>query len=295
MRIRFVCAGFVVIVAAAPAPVTAQSAIDTLVAVDPDTRLEVQQIHGDVTIGTWGRSAVRVVANVTERNRVRIRRNVSVLAIQDERPHGTPVDYTLTVPAAMDLVIHGVDTDITIVDTEGRVDAQTVKGDIHVRGGRTVIELGSVQGKVDLTGARGSIEVQSVNQGVVVSGASGDVKASTVNGPIGLSRITSKSVEGTSVNGGIRYDGTLSSDGWYRFSTHNGGIAVVVPPGTGAIVEVSTFNGSLSASFPVSVGGLPVAGKPRDKQFRFTLGSGGARISLESFNGSIRLVRSGEK
>jgi DUF4097 and DUF4098 domain-containing protein YvlB len=181
-----------------------------------------------VTIGTWGRSAVRVVANVAERNRVRIRLSGSVLDIQDERPRGTPVDYTLTVPAAMDLVIHGVDTDITIVDTEGRVDAQTVKGDIHVRGGRTVIELGSVQGKVDLTGARGSIEVQSVNQGVVVSGAYGDVKASTVNGPIGLSRITSKSVECTSVNGGIRYDGTLSSDGWYRYSTHNGGIAVAM-------------------------------------------------------------------
>lgn len=290
MRVWFVTLGFLVVIAATPVTTVAQSTVDKLVAVDPGTRLELHNVHGDVTIGTWDRSTVHVVADVSSSGRVRIQRSGAVLEIHDERPsENDPIDYTLTVPVAMDLAIHGVNSDVSIEGAEGRLEVNTVKGDVKVRGGRTVIALTSVQGAVELTGARGSVEVQSVNSSVAVADVSGDLKASTVNGSVRLSRITSKSVEGTTVNGGIRYEGTLSSDGWYRYTTHNGGIDLVVPEATNASVQVSTFNGDLVASFPISI---TEAG--RGKQIRFTLGSGGARIELDSFNGKIRLRRPGE-
>lgn len=290
MRAWLVTLGFLLIIAAAPIPIAAQSTVDTLVAVDPGTRLELQNVHGDVAVRTWNRSAVRVVADVSSPRRVRIQRNGPVLEIDDERPRESdPIDYTLTVPAAMDLAIHGVDSDVSIEGAQGRVEVSSVKGDVRVRGGRTVVELSSVQGTVELAGASGTVEVQSVNSQVSVTDVSGDVTATTVNGSVRLSRVTSKSVEGTTVNGGISYDGTLSRDGWYRFTTHNGPIHLVVPQGTGATVQVSTFNGDLQASFPISI---TEAG--RGKQIRFTLGTGGARIELDSFNGKIRLRRPGE-
>ena len=59
---------------------------------------------------------------------------------------------------------------------------------------------------------------------------------------------------------------------------------MVVPTGTGAWVDVSTFNGDFQSELPVT---YDRSGKR--KNFNFTLGEGGARIELSAFNGTIRL------
>jgi hypothetical protein len=92
------------------------------------------------------------------------------------------------------------------------------------------------------------------------------------------------------VNGSVVYEGTIHADGVYSFSSHNGPLTITVPQGTNAQVNVSTFSGNFSAGFPVSF--RQVHG---DKSFKFELGTGGARIELNSFNGTIRLVRPGER
>ena len=142
----------------------------------------------------------------------------------------------------------------------------------------------SVQGAVSLSGGEGRGELQSVNDAVLVNGFRGDLKATTVNGEVTLRAVDSGSVESTTVNGSITYEGTIRSDGWYRFNTHNGEIGVVVPRGTGASVDVSTFNGEFQSDLPVT---YDRSGKR--KNFNFTLGEGGARIELSAFNGTIRL------
>jgi hypothetical protein len=52
---------------------------------------------------------------------------------------------------------------------------------------------------------------------------------------------------------------------------------------------VSTFNGKLDTSFPVSL--KETANR---KRFSFVLGSGSARIDLETFGGDVRFRRPGE-
>jgi len=87
----------------------------------------------------------------------------------------------------------------------------------------------------------------------------------------------------------VTYDGALKDAGSYRFSTHNGEIAVTVPERANATVSVATYNGEFSSSFPVQL-----KETRRGKRFNFTIGNGGARVELESFQGEIRLRRPGD-
>ena len=50
------------VLSAAPALARAQTPVDTVITVQPGGRLEVENFQGSVTIGTWDRNAVRVVA-----------------------------------------------------------------------------------------------------------------------------------------------------------------------------------------------------------------------------------------
>lgn len=267
-----------------PTAVHGQAGVDTLISVDPAGRLELENFQGSVTVETWDRHEVRVVAD-GPRSAVRIQGGGSSLSIRSDHTRGPrEVDYRLSVPATMDLSIHGVSTDVTVRDARGRLEVHTVNGDISVEGGRGVVQLNSVQGAVSLSGGEGRAELQSVNDAVLVDGFHGDLKATTVNGEVTLRAVDSGSVESTTVNGSITYEGTIRSDGWYRFNTHNGEIGVVMPPGTGASVDVSTFSGEFQSDFPISYD------QPRTrKKFNFTIGNGGARIELSAFNGTIRL------
>jgi hypothetical protein len=55
-----------------------------------------------------------------------------------------------------------------------------------------------------------------------------------------------------------------------------------------AMVSVSTFSGDFESDFPV-----PVRETRKGRRFSFTLGAGSAQVSLESFQGTIRLVKPG--
>jgi hypothetical protein len=65
-------------------------------------------------------------------------------------------------------------------------------------------------------------------------------------------------------------------------------VDVSVPQTSNVSVEVSTYNGEFDAGFPV-----PLTRISRNR-FSFVLGSGSARLNLESFQGTIRLHRPGE-
>ena len=104
-----------------------------------------------------------------------------------------------------------------------------------------------------------------------------------------MSGIESGRVTAETVNGEVSYEGSIRSDGWYRFSTHNGPIDLTIPEGTGATFTASTFNGTLQTGFPVTL-----SEAKEGKEFSFTLGSGGARIELESFNGTMSIRRPGQ-
>ena len=277
---------------AALAALTLIQQIDSTVPVERGQRLEVDLFAGDVDVKTWSRNAVRVVADPDGRGRVEIERSATSVSVRTTGRRGPPssTDIELTVPAWMALDISGVYTDITIAGARGPISAETVQGDVSAEGGEGLVSVKSVQGGVSVTGAKGRIEANSVNADVEVRRSTGEVSTETVNGSIDLVGTDATTLTATSVNGDLNYDGPLHSGGRYALSTHNGDITLAVTEAASAAVSVSTFNGEFESDFPVTL-----TETRKGKRFNFTIGSGSAQVTLESFQGTISLVRPGSQ
>jgi DUF4097 and DUF4098 domain-containing protein YvlB len=277
---------------AALAALTLIQQIDSTVPVERGQRLEVDLFAGDVDVKTWSRNAVRVVADPDGRGRVEIERSATSVSVRTTGRRGPPLstDIELTVPAWMALDISGVYTDISIAGARGPISAETVQGDVSAEGGDGLVSVKSVQGGVSVTGAKGRIEANSVNADVEVRRSSGEISTETVNGSIDLVGTDATTLTATSVNGDLNYDGPLHSGGRYALSTHNGDITLAVAEAASAAVSVSTFNGEFESDFPVTL-----TETRKGKRFNFTIGSGSAQVTLESFQGTISLVRPGSQ
>jgi len=262
---------------------------DTTFAVERSQRLEVNAHAGEIVVRAWNRNAVRVRAELRSGARLAVDRSSAAVSVHTRGERGEQADYEITVPAWMGVNLHGVNTTMTVDGVQAPIRAETVNGDISVKGGDGLVSLNTVEGSVTLENAKGRIDVESVNADVTVRNAEGEVQAETVNGGVTLAGIRSESVEASTVNGDMIYDGTVRPGGRYRLVTHNGDVTITIPPGTDARVSVSTFQGDFESDFPVTLT------ERRGKRFDFTLGSGSAAIDLESFQGTIRLVRPGTR
>jgi DUF4097 and DUF4098 domain-containing protein YvlB len=263
---------------------------DTSLVVGRGQRLEVNAYGGEITVSAWNRNAVRVEANTSAQDRVEISSSATTVSVRTQGRRGPPSEINLKIsaPPWMALNLAGVHTNVSVRGSQAPVSVETVEGEVAVTGGIGLISLRSVQGSVTLQAARGRISVNSVNEDVSVTRSGGDVMAETVNGEITLDLVEASTVDANTVNGDISYRGPIRNGGRYSFSTHNGDVTLTVPDGTNASVAVSTFNGEFESEFPV-----PISGMHKGKGFNFTLGTGSAQITLESFQGTIELIRPG--
>lgn len=273
--------------AAAPRLQTPQT--DETVAVQRGGRLAINNFAGEVIVRTWDKDAVRVVARHQTRTTVRIRPGSAGLSISASGSHGPQgsVDYEITAPAWMPVRVEGTYNFVTIDGAQAEVFANTVRGDVIIKGGTGVITAKSVEGEVQVDGARGKVNVSSVNEKVRITNTTGDITAESVNGGITMTGIDSKSVEASSVNGTIVYEGKLADGGHYSFGTHNGDVVLGLPENANATFTVRTFNGSFSSEFTLE--GYNRGDARGGRRLTATLGNGSADVSLESFGGSIRL------
>jgi DUF4097 and DUF4098 domain-containing protein YvlB len=172
---------------------------------------------------------------------------------------------------------------VRITGTRGEVSVSSVEGDVVVQGGSGFISLQSVEGNVELSGASGRVKVSTVDGKIEIRGASGDIKASAVDGGILLDDVQCTEVEANTVDGEIRFSGAILPGGRYNLSSHDGDVTVSAPD-INAEVTISTFSGDFESDYPVTLKGTQNRGRTN-----FTLGSGGARLDLESFDGTVTL------
>jgi DUF4097 and DUF4098 domain-containing protein YvlB len=263
---------------------------DQTVPVARGARLTVQNLAGEVVIRTEQRDTLRVAARHASRMKVEISTTPAGVTVQ---AHGggssQSVDYEITVPVWMPVKVNGVYTFISVEGTAGEVSAETVRGDIVIKGGTGFVTARSIEGEVIVEGSKGRVTVSSVNEGIQVRNAGGDISAETTNGDISLSGIDAQSVEATTVNGDIVYEGSFGKGGRYRFATHNGDITLGLPEQTSATFTVRTYNGEFESSF-----GLKPSGEVRrGRAATYVMGSGTAEVELESFGGDVEIRRAG--
>jgi hypothetical protein len=263
---------------------------DTTFAVPPSARLQMHNQNGSIKVTAWDRSEMRVRAEHGSRDEVQIDIRGSVVQVDARRRHGAPalVDYEITVPRTMALDLSGQETEIEVEGMTGQITAESVDGNITIRGAGGAVEVHAVEGDIVVDGARGGLRISGVEGDITVSNVSGDVSVETTDGDVTLEGVDASNVEVGTVDGAVGYRGTIRDGGQYRFSSHDGDITLGVAPTINATVSVATFDGSFEAdpAFKVQVTRLQPS-----RRFSFTLGSGAARVELESFDGAIRLER----
>jgi DUF4097 and DUF4098 domain-containing protein YvlB len=112
----------------------------------------------------------------------------------------------------------------------------------------------------------------------------------SVSGDIEIHNATSNRVAAQTTSGDVFYDGRIDAGGRYELSTHSGDVTVRVPDDVSAAVSLQTYSGEIESDFPITLeGGVTIGGQPRTIDFR--IGSGGARITMNSFSGSVSLQR----
>lgn len=267
-----------------------QGETDTTVAVQSGARLDVNNFGGEIVVRTWNQNNVRVRSSHSSRDRVLVSYSTGAVLVRASGRRGPSsiVDFDITVPAWMGVTLGGTYTDITVEGVGGPISAESVQGDITVTGGTANITLKSIEGDVTLSKARGRMEVSTVEGNLEISDVAGELSVESVDGDVTLLRVESSSVEVNTVDGDIVYDGTIKDGGSYRLATHDGDVSVAIPTNAGATISVASFDGEFDACFPVSIT------ETRKHRFTFTIGSGKARLELETFDGDIHLCRPGQ-
>jgi DUF4097 and DUF4098 domain-containing protein YvlB len=262
---------------------------DQTVDVTKGTRLVLSNNAGEVVVRSWERDQVRIQATHGARETISAETTDMTLRIRTQRASGL-VDYQITVPRWMPVNLSGTYLDATIEGTTAEVTVETVHGNARVSGGNGAVSLRSVEGVITVDKASGRVQATTVNEGIRITNVSGEITAETTNGNIFIDNATTSNLEAFTVNGEVTFNGTIRDNGAYRLGTHNGDIRVGLGGANNATVFVRTFQGDFAADFPVQ---LPEGQNARSgsKRFNFTLGSGSARIELQSFSGDIVLAR----
>ena len=261
-------------------------AADTTFTIPAGARLIIENRSGDIEVVAIDGREARLLVDGEARG-ADIYRSGSVVRLSAGRGW-SDADLTLRVPRDVEIEIDGAEGDIQVRGFERGVMVQTVEGDIEIVGAGAV-SAHSVDGDLRIRDVRGPV---SVNTG------DGDTRLERVGGPISVQGIDGDIIvlEGrasevvlSTVGGDVWYEGTVDPRGEYELATHDGDVTFAIPDGAGAQVSVFTWDGSLLPSFPIQLRGT------LGSVAEFTLGSGSARVQLESFDGDIHLVRPGER
>jgi len=279
---------FATLAAAMLVALASQRQTDTTFAVPAGASLSVNNFGGGITVHGWSENRVKVHAETGRRGRVEVSLVGNTVVVKASSRQGAPsvMDFDITVPQSMALNLSGTYADITVDGVQGPISAETVNGEVNVRGGKGNITLHSIQGTVTLADASGRIEVNSVNEDVELTNVSGEIKLETTNGSVMMTGIQSSSVDAGTINGDVVYEGTVKDGGSYSFASHNGDISVSIPEGANVTVTTATANGDIEACFA-----LPLTSTTGKHRKTFKIGSGSARMELESFQGDIQMCR----
>jgi len=177
----------------------------------------------------------------------------------------------------IEIVISERSSEITIETELGESDGWWSHGgsggqvtyEITVPSGITLDSVETVNGNVDISGVTGKVVAESVNGDLDISNLAGDVRLSTVNG-------------------GIEADfDKLEGDQSVKAETVNGRVTLVLPDDADCEISADTLNGGINAKD---------FGLDADKGFvgsdlNGKIGSGSARVNIDTVNGGIKIKK----
>jgi DUF4097 and DUF4098 domain-containing protein YvlB len=268
--------------------------IDTTVRLDRGGAVDLSLVSGRIRVTGWDRPDVKITASI-ETGRLRFDANSSrvSLSVEDSDNQGRrghrhnnvgDAQFVVSVPRGSRLILEAVSGDVVARGSQGEIEATSVSGDVDVSDGVRAVSAEAVSGSVHVSQVNGNVRTEAVSGDLRAENVSGNIEASSVSGNIHLVGIQSKDVRTETVSGDITYSGSIEPSGRYSFEAHSGTIRLNIPRGAGARFSVETFSGDVTTDVPVTI---PPGSKRREGRMDFTIGDGRARVTANTFSGSI--------
>jgi DUF4097 and DUF4098 domain-containing protein YvlB len=257
-----------------------------------DGRVEVSNISGEVEVIGWTGDGVTITGRLEDGvKELSVSSGGASLSIEVElerrtRNNGSAY-LTIKVPKNASLDIETVSADISVDGVVGELDLESVSGRVEISGDTRSVEASSVSGDVIVASTAASSELETVSGDIIVRRATGRLDASVVSGNIEIEGGALDSFDGETVSGSIFCAASPTDRGRFTIETMSGTIDLVVSPEIDADFSIETYSGSIKNDIGPSPRRTDEHGP--GKELRFTAGSGGARISVESFSGSVKL------
>jgi DUF4097 and DUF4098 domain-containing protein YvlB len=149
------------------------------------------------------------------------------------------------------------------------INSGSVDYTIKVPSSTLLEDIELVNGDLKVTGVTGYLSLGTVNGSITASGMTGNAWVETVNGNLDLSF--------DKINKGQSID----------LESVNGAVVLRIPAKSNAQVDAETLNGNVSSEFGLAV----EEGVWIGRSMEGLIGSGGARIAIETINGSIDIKK----
>ncbi|HEY2064850.1 MAG TPA: DUF4097 family beta strand repeat-containing protein [Gemmatimonadaceae bacterium] len=269
--------------------------LDTTVAFDARGTVNVSCPGGEVIVTGSDRSEIHVKAR-TESGAIRFSSSGGRATLEPAGGRGcSDGRFEISVPAGAKVMATSWSGSVSVRNVRGEVETHTQSANIDVRDvGR--LDLETLSGEVTVQGVTGDARLSTVSGDIDLSRVRGDVEVETVSGDLTLRDVVARQVRTHSTSGDVEFAGQIADGGRYEFTTHSGSVRLQLPPDVGAQLSVATFNGGIESDFPITLrpGGHDI-GRDQGKKLNFTLGQGSARIVVETFSGDITLSSAGRR
>jgi hypothetical protein len=182
----------------------------------------------------------------------------------------------------------------------GAVEARNGSGDVEVEGASGLVDVTTESGHVSIRDARGDVRALSLSGDVTIRCARGRVNVNNARGSINISG-AGGDADATTVNGDITFNGSLKADGRYHLKSMSGAVGMTLygnPPGFTALL--SSYRGQIEDGFSLkrlakasgdSRDDKSGAPNPNGARLLGRHGNGQAQITLDSFDGTVKLNR----
>ena len=292
----------VTLLALACSPAFAGTPIDETRAVDARARIDVSNVRGAVTVTAWDRNEVAISGTLGSGSKGLsidgggLRLSIKVQGPEDSgwfnwgsssRMEDSILD--IKVPREAEVEVDVVSAEVAVSGVGGRsLEIDSVSGKVRIDATARDIEIGSISGSVEISGRGERLQVDTVSGDITARSTVASLKFETVSGGIRVETGEYREIEASSVSGDISVRGKPASGARLDSETMSGDVRVELPADLSGHIEAETFSGRIRSDFGTVKEPEHGPGRSLDAK----VGSGDARLRIETFSGDIEIRKS---
>ena len=204
------------------------------------------------------------------------------------KPAGT---IELRVPVGARLVIHTGSSDIEATGIDGELHIEMLGGSARINSSPRVLNVNALYATIVLDGSPERVYLKSFEGDITMRGSSQNAEFSTVSGNIRVGSGKFDQARFDATTGSIAFSGEFGPNAVFTISSHSAPVELQISPKANVRIDVTSTMGEIINMYGKQE---PAVGKMGQAQTLSTeIGKGTARVTIDSFKGTVRLLRSG--